>query len=67
VDLVYALSTDAHEIDSPIHPEIKILSATIENIIVDKISACHRFGSGNSRMKDFDDLWRLSQSLLEIE
>lgn len=66
VDLVYALNTDAHEIASPVHPEIKIRCATIENIIVDKLSACHRFGSGNSRMKDFDDLWRLSQSWAEV-
>jgi hypothetical protein len=66
VDLVYALSTDAHEIASPVHPEVKIRSATIENIIVDKVSACQRFGSGNSRMKDFDDLWRLSVSSVEI-
>jgi hypothetical protein len=67
VDLVYALSTDVHEIASPITPEIKIRSATVENIIVDKLAACHRFGSGNSRMKDFDDLWRLSQSTAGVD
>ncbi|MBU6154066.1 MAG: nucleotidyl transferase AbiEii/AbiGii toxin family protein [Bdellovibrionales bacterium] len=67
VDLVYTFSTDAHEISSPINPEIKIRSATIENIILDKLAACHRFGSGNSRMKDYDDLWRLSQSSVSID
>ena len=67
VDLVYALMTDTHEIPSPIHPEVKLRSATLENIIVDKISACHRFEASNSRMKDFDDLWRLSRSDARVE
>jgi hypothetical protein len=67
VDLVYALGTDSHEIASPVHPEVLIRSATIENIITDKVATCHRFGSGNSRMKDFDDLWRLSKSSSEID
>jgi len=56
VDIVYALGTDAQEISSPVHAEIMLRSATIENIISDKLSACHRFKSGNTRMKDFDDL-----------
>jgi hypothetical protein len=62
VDIVYALETDTQEISSPVHAEIKIRSATVENIVADKLSACHRFRSGNSRMKDYDDLWRLSES-----
>jgi len=61
-DIVYALGTDMQEIESPLGTENTIQAATIENIIVDKVSACHRFGSGNTRMKDFDDLWRLSKS-----
>lgn len=67
VDLIYALNTDSHEISSPVHPDVKIRSATLENIVADKVSTCHRFGSGNSRMKDFDDLWRLSQSPVEVD
>jgi hypothetical protein len=67
VDLVYALSTDVHEIASPVHPEIMIRSATLENIVSDKILACQRFAAGNTRMKDFDDLWRLSQSGTQID
>jgi hypothetical protein len=62
IDIVYALPCESHSIDSPIHEELKIITATIENIIADKISACHRFGAGNTRMKDYDDLWRLSRS-----
>jgi hypothetical protein len=66
IDIVYALHCDSWEIDSPVHQEVKIKTATLENIVIDKISACHRFGSGNSRMKDYDDLWRLSQSDAKI-
>lgn len=66
IDVVYALDTDHHVIKSPIHEIQKIRSATIENIIADKLAACHRYGSGNTRMKDFDDLWRLSQSGVEV-
>jgi hypothetical protein len=61
VDIVYAIGTDFHEIESPVHAEVRIRSATMENIITDKLSACHRFGAGNTRMKDYDDLWRISQ------
>ena len=39
----------------------------MENVIVDKISTCHRFGGGNTRMKDFDDLWRISKSDTPID
>lgn len=67
VDIVYALDTDTQNIPSPVNAEVSIRSATIENIISDKLSACHRFKSGNTRMKDFDDLWRISQSNATIE
>jgi hypothetical protein len=43
------------------------LSASVENIIADKVAACIRFGAGNTRMKDFDDLWRLSQSKVTVD
>ncbi len=60
LDIVFAIETDALEIFSPVNEEKTILSASIENIIADKLSACHRFAAGNTRMKDYDDLWRLS-------
>lgn len=66
IDIAYAIEADTQEIDSPIHGELKIRAATIENIISDKLSACHRFQSGNTRMKDYDDLWRLSRSERKI-
>lgn len=62
VDIVYALESDFQEMDSPVHPGVTIRSATLENIIADKLATCHRFGAGNTRMKDYDDLWRLSQN-----
>lgn len=62
LDIVYAPDNDIQEIRSPIHEELKIQTSTMESIISDKIAASYRFGSGNTRMKDFDDLWRLSRS-----
>lgn len=66
LDIVFAVETDTSSIHSPIHSYINITSASIENIILDKFSACVRFAGGNTRMKDFDDLWRLAQSNIEI-
>lgn len=65
-DIVYAIQTDTQSIVSPLRAERTIQAATIENIITDKLAACHRFGAGNTRMKDFDDLWRLSQSSVQL-
>jgi hypothetical protein len=67
LDIIYELETDTAKVESPIDVEVSILSASIENIIVDKFSASVRFGSGNTRMKDYDDLWRLSQSNFDID
>ena len=66
VDIVYAIDTDSRKINSPIHASVKIRSATLENIIADKLAACQRFRSGNTRMQDFDDLWRLAGSKSEV-
>ncbi len=66
IDLVYALPTDYVRIKSTISPS-EYGAASIENIIKDKISASYQFKSGNTRMKDFDDLWRLSKSDIEID
>jgi hypothetical protein len=60
LDIVYAIPSSSADIKSPIEADESICVATMENIISDKISACHRFKSGNTRMKDFDDLWRIS-------
>ena len=63
LDIVYAIPTLSTRIPSPLDGDHKISAVTIENIITDKLSACDRFGSGNTRMKDFDHLWRISKSL----
>lgn len=67
LDIVFAVETDTTEIISPVHEDKVILSASVENIIADKLSACHRFAAGNTRMKDYDDLWRLGQSRVLID
>ena len=67
LDIVFAIATDTSEISSPVNEEKTILSASIENIVADKLSACHRFGAGNTRMKDYDDLWRLSRSEIQVD
>ena len=66
IDIVYALPTDFSEIPSPIQSEILIYAATLENIITDKLAALQRFGAGNTRIKDLDDLWRLAERRIEV-
>jgi len=65
IDIVYALPTDISIINSTVSG-VPTKSASIENIIADKLSASHKFRSGNTRMKDFDDLWRISHSQIKI-
>jgi len=67
LDIVFSVETDVAQIKSPLHEEKFIKSATLENIIADKLAACARFGAGNTRMKDYDDLWRLSQSDMKLK
>jgi hypothetical protein len=67
LDIVYVLPTDWKTLPSPIEFGTRIRGATLEHIIVDKIATCHRFGGGNTRMKDFDDLWRISKSDQRID
>lgn len=62
IDIVYELPTDIEIITSPLTESREIQAASIENIITDKLSALYRFGAGNTRIKDLDDLWRLSQT-----
>ena len=66
VDIMYSLPTDLKKVDSTLKKS-KIQSASLENIISDKVSAAHNFKSGNTRMKDFDDLWRIWESGLKIK
>ena len=61
LDIVYAIPSSITKIESPIDPDSAIAVVTIENIIADKLSACQQFKGGNTRMKDFDDLWRISR------
>ncbi|MEW6055925.1 MAG: nucleotidyl transferase AbiEii/AbiGii toxin family protein [Bdellovibrionota bacterium] len=66
IDIVFKASDHFVEIASPITDGHKIKAATYENIIADKLAAVSRFGSGNTRLKDFDDLWRLAKTSPEI-
>lgn len=65
LDIMYSLPTDLKKIKSTLKKS-KIQSASLENIILDKICAAHNFKSGNTRMKDFDDLWRIMESDSQI-
>ena len=62
LDIVYASETDEKQLQPLVHKAPTIRAATLENIIADKLAATHRFKGGNTRMKDIDDLWRLSQA-----
>ena len=61
LDIVYAIPTSSTRIPSPLDEAHDIAAVTMENIVADKLSASKRFGSGNTRMKDYDDLWRISK------
>lgn len=67
IDIVYAAPIDFTEIDSPIEGATEIKAASIENIIGDKLAAVQRFKGGNTRIKDFDDLWRISTSKQSVD
>jgi hypothetical protein len=66
IDVVYASPTLVQSIPAPVTEGVTIIAATVENIIADKLSASQKFKSGNTRMKDFDDLWRISKSELTV-
>ena len=66
IDVVYHLETDMQEIPSPVTENLKIRAASLENIVVDKLAAAHRFKGGNTRMKDYDDLWRLAKKEVKL-
>ena len=66
IDIVYATPIDFQSISSPIDNSAEIKAASIENIIADKLNTVQRFKAGNTRIKDFDDIWRISNSDQEI-
>jgi len=66
IDIVYALPTDVAKVKSTLDGKMR-RAASIENILCDKISAAHQFKSGNTRMKDFDDLWRIVKSDISVD
>ncbi len=67
IDIVYTLPTRTTVLPSPLTGRHELHVATLENIIADKISTCHRFGAGNTRMKDYDNLWRLASENRPVE
>lgn len=67
IDVAYATPVDIAKLTSPVNEDEEIQAASIENIIADKLRAVQRFGSGNTRMKDFDDLWRIAKSGQQID
>jgi hypothetical protein len=65
VDIVYKLSTDLKKIKTPLTGQ-DFMGASLENIISDKLSAILSKIEFTTRIKDFDDLWRLSQSGIDV-
>ena len=65
IDIVYSIPTDVAKVKSTLDGDA-LKAASIENIICDKMSAAYQFKSGNTRMKDFDDLWRIAKSDIAI-
>lgn len=66
IDIVYALLTDVVKVKSTLDG-LGRRAASIENIVCDKLSAANQFKSGNTRMKDFDDLWRIIDSGILVD
>jgi len=63
LDVVYAVQTLTRQLPSTINHDVLVNVATMENIVADKLAASERFKGGNTRMKDFDDLWRISRTV----
>lgn len=64
IDVVFAVKTHSKRIKLT---NTHITAASLENIIVDKVAACHRFAGGNTRMKDFDDLYRIAKANQKVD
>ncbi len=67
LDIVYLIGKGDIVLASPIEGTQTIRVSPLENIIADKIVTCHRFKSGNTRMKDYDDLWRISKAKKRLD
>lgn len=63
IDIVLGVQTDIKEIK--INNQL-LSAASMENIICDKFLACRMFGSGNTRAKDYDDLYRIAHRMEEV-
>lgn len=59
IDVVFAVKTHSKKIKLA---NTQVTVASLENVIIDKVAACHRFAGGNTRMKDFDDLYRIAKA-----
>jgi len=57
--------TDERQTSSPLETGEDLSVTSIENIIANKLAASSKFAARNTRMKDFDDLWRISKSKIE--
>lgn len=64
VDVVLGIATDIKKVRIG---SVDVNAASIENIIVDKVAACRQFGSGNTRAKDYDDLYRIVTTNPDID
>ena len=64
IDVVFAVKTHSKRIKLT---NTQVTAASLENIIVDKVAACHRFAGGNTRMKDFDDLYRIAKANQKVD
>ncbi len=64
IDVVFAVKTHSKMIKLT---NVQVPAASLENIIVDKVAACHRFAGGNTRMKDFDDLYRIAKANQKVD
>lgn len=64
IDVVFAVKTHSKRIKLA---NTQVTAACLENIIVDKVAACHRFAGGNTRMKDFDDLYRIAKANQNVD
>ncbi|MFH1728691.1 MAG: nucleotidyl transferase AbiEii/AbiGii toxin family protein [Pseudomonadota bacterium] len=63
IDIVYKLKTEYEQILLDLDEEkFKINAQSLENILSDKIDTCYKFKSGNTRIKDFDDIYRIIKS-----
>jgi hypothetical protein len=65
VDIVYKLATDIKIIKTPLS-STEFNGSSIENIICDKINAVLTKITYSTRVKDYDDLWRISNNGIDI-